>query len=80
LGSFCFRTIEEFAQKMIGYSHADRVGGDKSLLDPKRIQETICKGEDIFDMLPEAYTYKDMFALLHLEPYVTALLISCPSY
>ncbi|CAE6459519.1 unnamed protein product [Rhizoctonia solani] len=66
--SFCFRTIEEFATKMRGYSHADRIGGDMSLLDPKRIQETICSGRDIFNMLPEAYTYKEMFELMHPEP------------
>ncbi|KAF8747036.1 Glycosyltransferase family 17, partial [Rhizoctonia solani] len=51
--SFCFKTIEEFVTKMRGYSHADRIGGDMSLLDPKRIQETICSGRDIFNMLPE---------------------------
>ncbi|KAG8774902.1 hypothetical protein FRC12_001772, partial [Ceratobasidium sp. 428] len=37
----------------IGYSHADRIGGDMKLLEPKRIQETICNGKDIFNMLPE---------------------------
>jgi hypothetical protein len=42
--SFCFRTLGEFVTKMTGYSHADRVGGDRSLLDPARIQDTICKG------------------------------------
>jgi beta-1,4-mannosyl-glycoprotein beta-1,4-N-acetylglucosaminyltransferase len=73
--SFCFRTIEEFSLKMIGYSHADRVGGDKSLLDPKRIQDIICKGGDIFDMLPEAYSYQDMYALTHLEPCVSCNLL-----
>jgi len=66
--SFCFRTIHEFSLKMTGYSHADRVGGDDGLLDPKWIQNTICKGGDIFNMLPEAYSYKDMYALTHLEP------------
>ncbi|KAG8760109.1 hypothetical protein FRC11_000962 [Ceratobasidium sp. 423] len=60
-------TIEEFVTKMRGYSHADRIGGDLSLLDPKRIQETICTGRDIFNMLPEAYTYKEMFELMHPE-------------
>ncbi|CCO32139.1 beta-1,4-mannosyl-glycoprotein beta-1,4-N-acetylglucosaminyltransferase [Rhizoctonia solani AG-1 IB] len=66
--SFCFKTIEEFVTKMRGYSHADRIGGDMSLLDPKRIQETVCSGRDIFNMLPEAYTYKEMFELMHPEP------------
>jgi len=41
---------------MKGFSHADRIGGRIDLLDPKRIQATICKGKDIFGMLPEAYS------------------------
>lgn len=53
--SFCFRTIPEYALKMKGYSHADRIAGRINLLDPKRIQQTICTGKDIFGMLPEAY-------------------------
>ncbi|CAE6523843.1 unnamed protein product [Rhizoctonia solani] len=65
---FCFKTIEEFVTKMRGYSHADRIGGDLSLLDPRRIQDTICSGRDMFNMLPEAYTYKEMFELMHPEP------------
>ncbi|CAE7077757.1 unnamed protein product, partial [Rhizoctonia solani] len=65
--SFCFRSIDEFVTKMRGYSHADRIGGDMSLLDPRRIQDTICSGRDIFNMLPEAYTYKEMFELMHPE-------------
>jgi beta-1,4-mannosyl-glycoprotein beta-1,4-N-acetylglucosaminyltransferase len=40
---------------MRGFSHADRIGGNEKLLDPGRIQQTICKGKDIFGMLPEAY-------------------------
>ncbi|KAH7104904.1 glycosyltransferase family 17 protein [Auriculariales sp. MPI-PUGE-AT-0066] len=51
-----------------GYSHADRIGGVKRILDRKRIQRVICEGEDIYNMLPEAYTYRDFFALLWLEP------------
>ena len=41
---------------MKGFSHADRIAGRLNLLDPKRIQDTICKGKDIFGMLPEAYS------------------------
>ena len=41
---------------MQGFSHADRIAGRVNLLDPKRIQDTICKGKDIFGMLPEAYS------------------------
>ncbi|KAM5531764.1 hypothetical protein V8D89_014534 [Ganoderma adspersum] len=61
--SFCFRYLHEFAEKMTGYSHADRVT-DESLLQLERIQQTICEGKDIFGMLPEAYKWKDLLALM----------------
>ncbi|KAI9273947.1 beta-1,4-mannosyl-glycoprotein 4-beta-N-acetylglucosaminyltransferase-like protein [Helicostylum pulchrum] len=61
--SFCFRTINEFQFKMKSYSHSDRVRYE-GLLDPARIQKTICDGKDIFDMPPESYTYKDMISKL----------------
>ncbi|KAG1055111.1 hypothetical protein G6F46_006822 [Rhizopus delemar] len=61
--SFCFRTISEFQFKMKSYSHADRVRYPE-LLDSSRIQKTICDGNDIFDMPPEAYTYKDLISKL----------------
>ena len=41
---------------MKGFSHADRIAGRLNLLDPKRIQDMICKGKDIFGMFPEAYS------------------------
>jgi beta-1,4-mannosyl-glycoprotein beta-1,4-N-acetylglucosaminyltransferase len=81
--SYCFRTIPEYITKMKGFSHADRIGGRLDLLDPKRIQDTICHGKDIFGMLPEAYSvrspffvvigsshpqYVDLFSKLSLEP------------
>ena len=59
--SFCFRTLTEYAAKMKGYSHSDRIGGRINLLDPKRIQDVVCKGRDIFGMLPEAYSVSDDF-------------------
>lgn len=40
---------------MKGYSHSDRLAGRTELLEPDYIQDTICKGKDIFGMLPEAY-------------------------
>ena len=46
--------------KMTAYSHADRVR-KRSQLDGKRIQEKICRGEDLFDMLPEEYTFRELF-------------------
>lgn len=54
--SYCFRTIAEYVIKMKGFSHSDRIGGRMDLLDPNRIQTTICRGKDIFGMLPEAYS------------------------
>lgn len=54
--SYCFRTIPEFIDKMKGFLHSDRIGGNMQLLDPRRIQEIVCKGKDIFGTLPEAYS------------------------
>ncbi|KAF7321524.1 Glycosyltransferase family 17 protein [Mycena kentingensis (nom. inval.)] len=71
--SYCFRFIDEYVVKMRGFSHADRIGGRLDLLDPKRIQDTICRGKDIFDMLPEAYNYVDLFSQLSLEPLKTGV-------
>ncbi|KAJ7502915.1 glycosyltransferase family 17 protein [Mycena galericulata] len=71
--SYCFRTIPEYVTKMKGFSHADRIGGRLDLLDPKRIQDTICRGKDIFGMLPEAYSYVDLFSKLSLEPLTTGV-------
>ncbi|CAI0456354.1 unnamed protein product [Linum tenue] len=57
--SFCFRYISDFVFKMKAYSHYDRVRFSH-YLDPKRVQDVICKGADLFDMLPEEYTFKEI--------------------
>ncbi|CAN1153603.1 Beta-1,4-mannosyl-glycoprotein 4-beta-N-acetylglucosaminyltransferase [Linum perenne] len=57
--SFCFRYISDFIFKMKAYSHYDRVRFSH-YLDPKRVQDVICKGADLFDMLPEEYTFKEI--------------------
>ncbi|KAA8530181.1 hypothetical protein F0562_004890 [Nyssa sinensis] len=57
--SFCFRHISEFIFKMKAYSHYDRVRFSH-FLNPKRIQDVICKGDDLYDMLPEEYTFKEI--------------------
>ncbi|KAG0584131.1 hypothetical protein KC19_3G187500 [Ceratodon purpureus] len=57
--SFCFRHIRDFVFKMQAYSHADRVRYS-SFLIPERIQGIICRGSDIFDMLPEEFTFKEL--------------------
>ena len=65
--SFCFRYIEDIAFKMKAYSHADRVKSP-SFLDSPRIQEVLCKGSDLFDMLPEAYTFKELVSKIGPVP------------
>lgn len=59
--SFCFRRIDEFIFKMKAYSHFDRVRFS-NYLNPKRIQRVICEGSDLFDMLPEEYTFREIIA------------------
>jgi beta-1,4-mannosyl-glycoprotein beta-1,4-N-acetylglucosaminyltransferase len=76
--SFCFRTLPEYVVKMRGFSHSDRIGGNEKLLDPTRIQQTICKGKDIFGMLPEAYKWVDLFRQMNLEPMTSA--VGLPRY
>ncbi|KAK9090311.1 hypothetical protein Sjap_023488 [Stephania japonica] len=66
--SFCFRYISEFIFKMKAYSHSDRVRFSH-YLNPKRIQDVICKGADLFDMLPEEYTFKDIIGKLGPIPH-----------
>ncbi|KAK7339611.1 hypothetical protein VNO77_20289 [Canavalia gladiata] len=66
--SFCFRHISEFIFKMKAYSHYDRVRFPH-YLNPDRIQDVICKGSDLFDMLPEEYTFKDIIGKLGPIPH-----------
>ncbi|XP_031481510.1 uncharacterized protein LOC116251399 [Nymphaea colorata] len=61
--SFCFRHISEFIFKMKAYSHVDRIRFSH-YLNPSRIQSVICQGADLFDMLPEEYTFKEIIAKL----------------
>ncbi|KAL6983769.1 beta-1,4-mannosyl-glycoprotein 4-beta-N-acetylglucosaminyltransferase [Sarracenia purpurea var. burkii] len=65
--SFCFRHIDEFIFKMKAYSHYDRVRFSH-YLNPKRVQEVICKGADLFDMLPEEYTFKEIIGKMGPVP------------
>ncbi|EHA8592564.1 beta-1,4-mannosyl-glycoprotein 4-beta-N-acetylglucosaminyltransferase [Cocos nucifera] len=66
--SFCFRYISEFVFKMNAYSHVDRVRF-AYYLDPSRIQDVICRGADLFDMLPEEYTFRGIIAKLGPIPH-----------
>ncbi|SCV69142.1 BQ2448_2162 [Microbotryum intermedium] len=67
--SWCFEKIQDFVTKAKGYSHADRLGNrPAALLRPERIQKTICDGLDMFAMLPEAYTWREMASKWTLMP------------
>ncbi|PKA62076.1 beta-1,4-mannosyl-glycoprotein beta-1,4-N-acetylglucosaminyltransferase [Apostasia shenzhenica] len=61
--SFCFRHISEFIFKMKAYSHVDRIRFSY-YLKASRIQDVICRGADLFDMLPEEHTFQDIIAKL----------------
>ncbi|CAK7345432.1 unnamed protein product [Dovyalis caffra] len=76
--SFCFRRLQEFVFKMTAYSHADRVRR-KDFLNYSRIQKLICRGEDLFDMLPEEYTFRELITKMGpIHPSASA--IHLPSY
>ncbi|XP_055961228.1 uncharacterized protein LOC126675465 isoform X3 [Mercurialis annua] len=66
--SFCFRYITDFIFKMKAYSHYDRVRFSH-FLNPKRVQDIICKGADLFDMIPEEYTFKEIIGKLGPIPH-----------
>ncbi|PAN38702.1 hypothetical protein PAHAL_7G190600 [Panicum hallii] len=76
--SFCFRYISDFAFKMQAYSHVDRIRF-KYFLNPDRIQDVICRGADLFDMLPEEYTFQEIIAKLGPIP-STYSAVHLPSY
>ena len=61
--SFCFRHINDFIFKMKAYSHSDRVRFAR-YLNATRIQDVICRGADLFDMLPEEHSFQQIIAKL----------------
>ncbi|KVH92872.1 uncharacterized protein LOC112515349 [Cynara cardunculus var. scolymus] len=76
--SFCFRKISDFVFKMKAYSHSDRVRF-RHYLDPKRIQNVICNGDDLYDMLPEEYTFRDIIGKMGPIPHSYSA-VHLPSY
>lgn len=76
--SFCFRSLKDFAFKMTAYSHADRVRR-REFLEYRRIQKLICEGEDLFDMLPEEYSFKELIKKMGPIPR-SASAIHLPAY
>ncbi|GAB2226031.1 hypothetical protein Drorol1_Dr00021816 [Drosera rotundifolia] len=65
--SFCFRHVKDFIFKMKAYSHNDRIRFPH-YLDPKRIQDIICKGTNLFDMMPEEHTFREIIAKMDPIP------------
>ncbi|KAL5539768.1 hypothetical protein UlMin_045146 [Ulmus minor] len=76
--SFCFRRIQDFMFKMTAYSHADRVTR-KDFLNYSRIQKLICRGDDLFNMLPEEYTFKELIKKMGPIPR-SASAVHLPAY
>ncbi|PON99822.1 Glycosyl transferase [Trema orientale] len=76
--SFCFRLIEEIVFKMTAYSHADRVKR-KDFLNYSRIQRLICRGDDLYDMLPEEYSFKELIKKMGPIPR-SASAVHLPAY
>lgn len=76
--SFCFRYIREFIFKMTAYSHADRVRRS-DYLNHSRIQKLICQGDDLFDMLPEEYSFGELIKKMGSIPR-SASAVNLPAY
>ncbi|XP_047325895.1 beta-1,4-mannosyl-glycoprotein 4-beta-N-acetylglucosaminyltransferase isoform X2 [Impatiens glandulifera] len=76
--SFCFRNLREFVFKMTAYSHADRVRRNE-FMSYSRIQKLICKGDDLFDMLPEEYSFRELIKKMGSIPR-SASAIHLPAY
>ncbi|KAM0946982.1 putative beta-1,4-mannosyl-glycoprotein 4-beta-N-acetylglucosaminyltransferase [Dioscorea sansibarensis] len=76
--SFCFRYISDFIFKMKAYSHVDRVRFSY-FLNPSRIQDVICRGKDLFDMLPEEYTFRDIIGKMGPIPHSYSA-VNLPKY
>jgi len=56
--SWCFPSLEDFQSKMASYSHVEH--NLPQFRDPKRIQEYICAGKDLFDRWVDAYSFKEL--------------------
>lgn len=69
--SFCLRHIKDIVFKMTAYSHADRVR-KANFLNHSRIQRIICNGDDLFDMLPEEYSFQELIKKMGSIPRSTS--------
>ncbi|RVX11168.1 hypothetical protein CK203_013147 [Vitis vinifera] len=69
---------QEFVFKMTAYSHADRVKRS-DFLKHSRIQKLICQGDDLFDMLPEEYSFSELIKKMGSIPR-SASAVNLPAY
>ncbi|CAI9109178.1 OLC1v1008949C1 [Oldenlandia corymbosa var. corymbosa] len=69
--------MQEFVFKMTAYSHADRVKCN-DFLKYSRIQKIIRRGDDLFDMLPEEYSFKELIKKMRPIP-ASASVVHLPS-
>ncbi|KAH7572430.1 hypothetical protein JRO89_XS04G0255600 [Xanthoceras sorbifolium] len=76
--SFCYRHLQEFVFKLTAYSHADRVRR-REFLNYYRIQKLICRGDDLFDMLPEEYTFRELIKKMGPIPH-SGSAVHLPAY
>ena len=56
--TFCFRTLAEYQFKLRAYAHEDRSAPRHRAA--AAIQRRLCAGEDLGEMLPEVFTFKDL--------------------
>jgi len=66
--TFCFRNIADFQFKMVAFSHADRLLYPEKMLNPRYIQDRLCSGKELFGMLPEAFSWKELWDALGAFP------------
>ncbi|MBA0693728.1 hypothetical protein Goari_004079, partial [Gossypium aridum] len=74
--SYCFQSLENFIIKMTGFNLADRVISTNRLSYPQRI---ICRGDNLFDMLPEKYTFRGLTKKMDSNPR-SASAVHLPTY
>ncbi|KAI2800482.1 hypothetical protein BLOT_011867 [Blomia tropicalis] len=72
--TFCFRELKDFRFKMTSYSHNDRLMGRTNLLNNEEIQRRICSGDDVYDMYPEVYSFKELVQKFGRIPKTTSLI------
>ncbi|KAG8491664.1 hypothetical protein CXB51_014932 [Gossypium anomalum] len=76
--SYCFQSLENFIFKMTGFNLTDRVIRTNHL-SYLRMQKIICRGDNLFDMLPEKYTFRGLTKKIDSNPR-SALAVHIPTY